>query len=68
MVETAEFVVALYVDRTTQQWVVRDRAGNFWSLPSENIAWENRRPFEPLPENSLEPIPGHYRYLLRLPF
>ncbi|WP_425619215.1 hypothetical protein NA78x_002953 [Anatilimnocola sp. NA78] len=68
MVETADFVVALYVDRATQQWVVRDREGNFWSLPRENSEWEHRCPFEPLPENSLESIPGHYRYLLRLPF
>lgn len=68
MVEAMEFAVALYVDRATQQWVVRDRKGNFWSLPTANDAWENRRPFKPQLENSLEPIPGHYKYLLRLPF
>ena len=39
MVEAMEFAVALYVDRATQQWVVRDRKGNFWSLPTANDAW-----------------------------
>ena len=26
--------VALFVDRLCQQWIVRDREGNFWILPS----------------------------------
>lgn len=68
MLETAEYTVALYVDRATQQWVVRDRTGNFWMLPSEAASWENREPFELQPESLLEPIPGHYRYLFDLPF
>jgi hypothetical protein len=25
--------VALYVERSSQQWVVRDPEGNFWSVP-----------------------------------
>lgn len=68
MVETAQYVVALYVDRATQQWVVRDRSGNFWILPSGADAWENREPFDVQPESLLEPIPSHYRYLFDLPF
>lgn len=68
MLETAEYVVALYVDRESQQWVVRDPEGNFWTLPTTHDAWENRLPFEPLPNNTLEPIPGHYKYTLGLPF
>jgi len=61
-------VVALYVDRTTQQWIVRDREGNFWSVPSTADAWQRRAPFEPQDDTDLEPIPGHYKYLLQLPF
>lgn len=68
MVETAEYAVALYVDRVSQQWVVRDPEGNFWALPTSHNAWENRMPFEPKPDNELEPIPEHYKYLLALPF
>ena len=68
MVETADYVVAIYVDRVSQQWVVRDPEGRFWMLPSADNAWENRLPFEPAPDNALEPIPGHYKYLLALPF
>lgn len=66
--ESAEYVVALYVDQESQQWVVRDPQGNFWALPTVNNAWENRLPFEPLTDKSLVPIPGHYKYSLRLPF
>ena len=66
---TAEkFAVALYVDRSTQQWIVRDPDGNFWIVPSGDDAWDRRLPFEPAPDGSLEPIPGHYKYLLCLPF
>jgi hypothetical protein len=68
MMETTEHKVSLYVDRESQQWVVRDSAGNFWALPTTNDAWEKRLPFEPLPDNTLEPIPGHYKYSLGLPF
>ena len=27
-------MVALFVERLHQQWVVRDREGNFWPLPA----------------------------------
>jgi hypothetical protein len=67
MVETTD-VVALYVDQDSQQWVVRDREGNFWALSATNDAWENRLPFEPAPDKTLVPIPGHYKYTLGLPF
>jgi hypothetical protein len=59
---------ALFVDRTNQQWIVRDPEGNYWILPAGDDAWDNRQPFQPTEESELEPIPGHYRYLLRLPF
>ena len=60
--------IALFVDRSSQQWIVRDPDGNYWALPAGDDAWEQRQPFEPTTETELEPIPGHYKYLLRLPF
>ena len=60
--------VDLFVDRTTQQWIVRDPDGNFWSVPSVEDAWDHRQPFHPAEDTELEPIPGHYKYLIRLPF
>ena len=60
-------VVALYVDRASQQWVVRDADGNFWSLPSTDNPWDERQPFTPAEGTALEPVPGHYRYMLGLP-
>jgi hypothetical protein len=60
--------LALYVDHHSQQWIARDADGNFWALlPIEN-AWEHRVSFEVLEETDLEPIPGHYKYLLDLPW
>ena len=60
--------IALFVDRSSQQWIVRDSDGNYWALPAGDDAWEQRQPFEPTGKADLEPIPGHYKYLLRLPF
>jgi hypothetical protein len=58
---------ALYADRTSRQWVVRDAEGNFWVLPSTDNPWDDRQPFSPAEEADLEPVPGHYKYLLGLP-
>ena len=60
--------VALFVDRSTQQWIIRDPEGNLWMLPAGDDAWDHREPFLPTEETELEPIPGHYKYLLQLPF
>jgi hypothetical protein len=60
-------VFALFVERTSQQWIVRDPDGNFWLLPPGENGWEQRQPFEPDESCTLEPIPGHYRYLLDIP-
>ena len=60
-------VVALYVDKTTRQWIVRDSEGKFWSLPSTDNPWDERRPFTPAEGAELEPVPGHYKDLLGLP-
>lgn len=67
MVETTKQIVALYVDRSTQQWVVRDREGHFWSVPPIEVAWDHRQPYSPSEDTDLEPVPTHYKYLLRLP-
>ncbi len=62
-----EQLTALYVDRSCRQWVVRDADGNFWAIPSSEDAWDNRLPFHVTEETELEPVPGHYKYMLGLP-
>jgi hypothetical protein len=59
--------VALYVDRTSQQWIALDPEGRFWMLPSVDDPWEHRRPFQPTAETDLEAVPGHYKCMLGLP-
>ena len=61
-------LVALFVERSSQQWIVRDPEGKYWIVPFVEGAWEHRQPFEPTAETDLEPVPGHYKYLLGLPF
>lgn len=58
----------LYADRLGQQWIVRDPEGCFWVLPQTDNPWDDRQPFVPNPETELEPLPGHYSSLFRLPF
>ena len=59
---------AVFVERTYQQWIVRDPEGNFWLLPVVEKPWGHRQPFYPTPDMDLEPVPRHYHYLLDLPF
>ena len=66
MLTDSKRVVALYVDRVTQQWVARDSEGRFWSLPSAYNPW-HERPFARADETKLDPVPGHYKYMLGLP-
>ena len=61
-------VVGLYVERSSQQWVVLGPEGNFWIVPSVENPWDQRQPFYPTEETELEPVPGHYKYMLGLPF
>ena len=61
-------VVALFVDRTSQQWIVMDPNGEFWSVPPIEQGWDQRQPFTPSEECELERVPGHYKYMLGLPF
>jgi hypothetical protein len=60
--------VALFVDPSCQHWIVRDPEGYFWVLPSAENPWEQRKPFCPTEETELEPVPGHYKAMLGLPF
>ncbi len=59
-------VIAIYVDRATRQWIVRDQEGALWALPTTENPWDGRQPFTPADETDLEPVPGHYRYMLGL--
>ena len=63
-----KLTMSIYVDRARQQWVVRDREGNLWILPSTQNSWEERQPFVPTEETELEPVPGHYKCVLGLPY
>jgi hypothetical protein len=68
MVAERKLILALYADRTTQEWIVLDREGQFWIVPvNEEDAWNQRRPFCPTDETELQPVPGHYIYMLGLP-
>jgi len=60
--------LAIYVDRTNGQWVVRDEQGEFWTLPQTETPWLDRRPHMPAEDDDLEPVPGHYKYLLGVTF
>jgi hypothetical protein len=66
MLTVRKQVVAIFVDRSTQQWIVRDADGSYWMLPVTESPWENRQPFTPTEDTELEPVPGHYKYMLGL--
>jgi hypothetical protein len=68
MITVKRRMMALFVERSFQKWVVRDPDGNFWILPPVENAWDHREPFHPTEESELESVPGHYRYMLDLPF
>ena len=69
MTSTRKPALYLYVDKgCTEHWIVRDGEGRFWAVPPGENAWERRQPFQPTGEMELEPIPGHYKYMLGLPF
>ena len=59
---------ALFAARSSQQWVVRDPEGNYWLVPPIDDAWNHREPFRPTDETALEPVPGHYKDMLGIPF
>jgi hypothetical protein len=68
MIERRKSIFALYVDRSTHQWIVLDRDGNFWIVPSEDEnPWNQRQPFTPTEETELEAVPGYYKDMLGVP-
>ena len=68
MVSLRKQNVLIYVDRSLKQWIVRDPEGNFWIVPGIENPWEHRQPLELSHARELEPVPGHYKYMLGLPF
>jgi hypothetical protein len=60
-------VIALFAERSSGQWVVRDAQGALWILPQVDNPWDHRQPFELTEGAELESVPGHYRYVLGLP-
>jgi hypothetical protein len=68
MVALRKNTLTLFVERSSQQWIVLDAEGNFWIVPSaSDNAWSRRQPYYPTEETELEPVPGHYKYMLGLP-
>lgn len=64
-----KFSVAIFVDRAhPEHWIVRDPDGAFWIVPPVDNPWDSRQPFELTDAAHLESIPGHYKYMLGLPF
>ena len=61
-------VMSLFVDRSSQQWIVQDPDGNLWIVRSDDKnPWDQRQPFTPTEETELESVPGHYKHMLGLP-
>jgi hypothetical protein len=68
MVALGKRMVAIFVDRACpERWIVRDAEGSFWTVPPAENPWDLREPFQPTEETELEPVPGHYKYLLGIP-
>lgn len=67
MIATRKHMVSIYVDRSSQRWIVLDPDGNFWHVSTEDESpWDQRQPFYPTDETELEAVPGHYKYMLGL--
>ena len=59
---------SIFVDRSNQQWIVRDCEGNYWVVPNEGRArGSSAQPFYPSEDTELEFVPGHYKHMLNLP-
>lgn len=61
-------LVSLYVEPSTRRWVVRDPDGVLWAFDSSFDGWDRREPYELTDDSELVAVPGHYRYMLQLPF
>jgi hypothetical protein len=64
LITHSKAAVELFADKVGRQWVARDPDGKFWVLPPGDDPWGNRRPFDPAEDAELEPLPGHYKYML----
>ncbi len=60
--------MALFADRSSRRWIVRDPEGNFWHLPPVENPWDHRAPYLPTDNSDLQPVPAHYKDMLGLPF
>jgi hypothetical protein len=67
MIGVRKQTMYLYVDRSTQRWVVLDAEGDYWILPAAENPWDHRERFYPTDQTDLEPVPGHYKFMLRIP-
>jgi hypothetical protein len=68
MINLRKSRAALFADRSSRRWIVRDPEGNFWVLPPEGNPWDRREPYQLTEGSDLEPVPGHYKDMLGLPF
>jgi hypothetical protein len=68
MITARRSPVALFVERSSQHWVVRDPEGNFLECSFRRKPVNHRQPFYPTEETELESVPRHYLYMLDLPF
>jgi hypothetical protein len=57
------------LSRSTGSYATR-RGISGWFRPWRIVEnpWDNRQPFEPSEDTLLESVPGHYKYMLGLPF
>jgi hypothetical protein len=68
MIAEPRCALALFVDRASRQWIVRDKDGNYWAVSATATnAWGRRERFHPTEETELAPVPGHYKAMLGLP-
>ena len=68
MVTLKKRSVALFVDRASGQWVVRDPEPWFWIARGVADSWKHRLLFQLAEDAAIEPVLGLYRLLLGLPF
>lgn len=61
-------LVSIYVEPSKRRWVVRDPDGHLWAVDSSTDGWDRRELYELTDDSELVPVPGHYRYMLQLPF
>jgi hypothetical protein len=68
MLTSRKNVTALFVDRSSQQWIVLDSEGCYWVVSNEHEnPWDQRQPFQLTEDVELQPVPGHYKQMLGVP-